>query len=120
MLTQTDILAPTQTHILLRAPRRFTHPSWVPRQNLTRSLESTLHSFLEESSVPHSEDVLEQNTLKPKKKITRIGVPPEGVWIECETQCPNPPNSEQCLSEDEDDEMIWWAWDGKITGFSDW
>ncbi|KAJ6465953.1 hypothetical protein C8R47DRAFT_1201498 [Mycena vitilis] len=25
-------LAPTQTHILLRAPRRFAHPAWVPRR----------------------------------------------------------------------------------------
>ena len=21
---------------------------------------------------------------------------------------------------DEDDEMIWWSWDGKIVGFADW
>jgi hypothetical protein len=22
--------------------------------------------------------------------------------------------------EDEEDEMIWWSWDGKLVGFSDW
>ncbi|KAH7903454.1 hypothetical protein BJ138DRAFT_1107657, partial [Hygrophoropsis aurantiaca] len=27
-------IAPTQTHVLLRAPRRFSHPAWIPRQNL--------------------------------------------------------------------------------------
>jgi len=24
------------------------------------------------------------------------------------------------VEEDEEDEMIWWSWDGKIVGFSDW
>ncbi|EGO27051.1 hypothetical protein SERLADRAFT_459850, partial [Serpula lacrymans var. lacrymans S7.9] len=42
-------MAPTQTHILLRAPRRFVHPAWIPRQNLNNSMDDTLADFLQES-----------------------------------------------------------------------
>ena len=45
----TSLPAPTQIHVLLRAPRRFDHPSWVPRQNLCASLDNYLADPLVES-----------------------------------------------------------------------
>ncbi|KAG0707011.1 hypothetical protein DFH29DRAFT_897918, partial [Suillus ampliporus] len=92
-------MPPTQTHIVLRAPRRFMHPAWVPRQTLSGAFDTFLHTFLEESG--------------EQKK----GVKVEGVWI----------RSRQGITEEsesgeipEEDEMIWWTWDGKLVGFADW
>ncbi|KAL5488465.1 hypothetical protein ACEPAI_6583 [Sanghuangporus weigelae] len=42
---------PTQIHILIRAPRRFSHPAWIPRQNLARDMDPLLREF-EEPVVP--------------------------------------------------------------------
>ncbi|KAL5530840.1 hypothetical protein ACEPAF_7098 [Sanghuangporus sanghuang] len=42
---------PTQIHILIRAPRRFSHPAWIPRQNLTRDMDPLLREF-EEPVIP--------------------------------------------------------------------
>ncbi|KAK0205830.1 hypothetical protein DFS33DRAFT_534693 [Desarmillaria ectypa] len=39
-------ISPTQTHILIRAPRRFVHPAWIPRQNVTASMNNFLEQFL--------------------------------------------------------------------------
>ncbi|KAH9916820.1 uncharacterized protein B0H18DRAFT_1037342 [Fomitopsis serialis] len=98
--------SPTQTHILLRAPRRFAHPAWIPRQNLTRSLEGTLQS---------------SSMMRTKKKGLARGAKTEGVWVGCSSS--NLAAGMQLgsdVDEDEADEMIWWVWDGKIVGFSDW
>ncbi|KZT67010.1 hypothetical protein DAEQUDRAFT_729609 [Daedalea quercina L-15889] len=107
-------LAPTQTHVLLRAPRRFAHPAWIPRQNLTRSLEGTLQSFLDDAC---SQD----GTAQPKRKGMIKGVKIEGVWVGCRS---SDVGASMRLGgdaeEDEEDEMIWWVWNGKIVGFSDW
>ncbi|KAF9817241.1 hypothetical protein IEO21_03605 [Rhodonia placenta] len=102
-------LAPTQTHILLRAPRCFKHPAWIPRQNLTRSLEGILQAFLEESGCA-------ERSPKGKTKAIR-GIKTEGVYVGCRGSAASEDKEDQ---EEEDDEMIWWVWDGKITGFSDW
>ena len=52
---------------------------------------------------------------KPKKSF---GVKTEGVWIGCRAE---PAIKEGTLEQtQEEDEMIWWQWDGKIVGFSDW
>ncbi|KAI0784397.1 hypothetical protein C8Q75DRAFT_395331 [Abortiporus biennis] len=112
-------LAPTQTQIYLRAPRRFQHPAWIPKQNLTKSLETTLRTFLTESASSSS-------TSSSRKKGRIGGVKTEGVWLGCnvETLCDlestssNEGNAGEELAED--DEMIWWVWDGKLVGFSDW
>ncbi|CAL1716194.1 unnamed protein product [Somion occarium] len=113
-------LAPTQMHILLRAPRRFRHSAWIPRQNLTRSLEGTLDSFLKDSIV---DDDAQEPILNQKKRATRIGVKTEGVWVGCKAQTTPIDFSSSGDGQEpsnEDDEMIWWVWDGKIAGFSDW
>ncbi|EMD41125.1 hypothetical protein CERSUDRAFT_121676 [Gelatoporia subvermispora B] len=121
-------LAPTQTHVLLRAPRRFAHPAWIPRQNLTRTLDGVLDAFMAESGCSRARTA---NKSKTSKANTRA----EGVWIACrgskggadwcadvsEEGCEDDgEDGEDEEVEDEEDEMIWWVWDGKIVGFSDW
>ncbi|KAJ3895820.1 hypothetical protein GG344DRAFT_7484, partial [Lentinula edodes] len=115
-------LVPTQTHVLLRAPRRFSHPAWIPRPNFTNSMEHTLNDFLEETRL-FVDPSLEN---KPKSKRTQKQKV-EGVWVTRRTLFLNTPsaplsgeqeNADQ--GQDEEDEMIWWSWDGKIVGFSSW
>ncbi|KAG6830209.1 hypothetical protein H0H87_008853, partial [Tephrocybe sp. NHM501043] len=65
-------LTPTQTHIFLRAPRRFDHPAWIPRQNISATLESTLDDFLTESGI---------HTAEKPGKSQKKGKVVEGVWI---------------------------------------
>ncbi|KAF5337426.1 hypothetical protein D9611_003003 [Ephemerocybe angulata] len=123
-------LAPTQTHILLRAPRRFAHPSWIPRQNISASLESSLEAFLEKSKAPPPplpmlpEQItgksLSAAAAKEKKEKERMRTKQqlsEGVWVTAKAGLKIP---ERVRDEREEDEMIWWSWDGKIVGFSDW
>ncbi|KAI0078818.1 hypothetical protein K474DRAFT_1770791 [Panus rudis PR-1116 ss-1] len=111
-------LAPTQMHILLRAPRRFQHAAWIPRQNLTRSLESTLEAFLAEAVIDEAEG--ETSDPKPKKRVNRVGVKTEGVWIGCQREDAIEVVNNNTQDMSEEDEMIWWTWDGKIVGFQDW
>jgi len=101
--------APTQTHILIRAPRRFAHPAWIPRQNVSASLEGILDEFLEESGFGRQE----------RKRKPKRGTKTEGVWIGCRGGLGEDEDGgdNDC---DEEDEMIWWSWDGKIVGFGDW
>ncbi|KAI0092888.1 hypothetical protein BDY19DRAFT_990564 [Irpex rosettiformis] len=109
-------LAPTQTHILLRAPRRFTHPAWTPRQNLTKSLETTLQTFVSDATCDSTADV----SAKAKKRT--FGIKTEGVWISCRASSGAKENADGMTgtSLEEEDEMIWWQWNGKVVGFSDW
>lgn len=115
-------LSPTQTHILIRAPRRFAHPAWIPRQNASNSLEAVLHEFLDESLQRKDTDAISnQKSRSMKQKKGK----PEGVWLTCRDGI-NPDLTllqdalEQGSNIAEDDEMIWWSWDGKLVGFSDW
>ncbi|KAI0915555.1 hypothetical protein AcV5_003741 [Taiwanofungus camphoratus] len=117
-------LAPTQTHVLLRAPRRFAHPAWLPRQNLTRTMEGVLHAFLEDAGC------VSEPAKQSKKKSARKGAKTEGVWLGCKGSSAT--GADMAIIQDEafegkeddeveeDDEMIWWVWDGKIVGFADW
>ncbi|KAF7331482.1 hypothetical protein MKEN_00027000 [Mycena kentingensis (nom. inval.)] len=92
-------LSPTQTHILLHAPRRFKHPAWIPRQNASSAMQKALDTFWDEAN--------------GKKRTSKQKV--EGVWVRCRAESSLAPQSS-----DEEDEMIWWSWDGKIVGFSEW
>jgi hypothetical protein len=105
------VVAPTQTHILLRAPRRFVHPAWTPRQNLTSSLDTMLSDFQRNSGLIPA--AVAQHRSRPK-----AGVKTEGVLVGCVDV------SQQNLTGEaegtEDDEMIWWCWNGRLSGFSEW
>ncbi|KAK7053790.1 hypothetical protein R3P38DRAFT_2852165 [Favolaschia claudopus] len=103
-------LAPTQTHILIRAPRRFTHPSWIPRQNFSSTLDSALREFREEAG----DLAAERPPSKSRSKAPKV----EGVWVTCRN--PGVEFSGEDAVEDEEHEMIWWSWDGKLVGFNDW
>lgn len=105
------MVAPTQIHVLLRAPRRFDHPSWIPRQNLCVSMDSYLAEFLVESGqTPASCDT-------PTKKRTKARKA-QGVWVKSHGNSARIEDSEEDLAEA--DELIWWSWDGKLVGFADW
>ncbi|KAK0448186.1 hypothetical protein EV421DRAFT_116223 [Armillaria borealis] len=95
-------ISPTQTHILIRAPRRFIHPAWIPRQNITASMDNFLEQFL--GAAGHGP--------KTNKKKTKI----EGLWVACQ----KPSTDLGKDVRDEEDEMIWWSWDGKLVGFAGW
>lgn len=102
-----SLLAPTQIHVLLRAPRRFDHPSWMPRQNLCSSLDSHLADFLVESGEAPD------TTTKKRTKASKV----EGVWIKSRGSS-TIKSSEEDLAEE--DELTWWSWEEKLVGFSDW
>ncbi|KIP10574.1 hypothetical protein PHLGIDRAFT_22200 [Phlebiopsis gigantea 11061_1 CR5-6] len=109
-------LAPTQTHVLLRAPRCFVHPAWVPRQNLSRTLDGQLQAFLDDAL---RRPATEQQPQPPPRR--RAGVKTEGVWVASAHAGPGAPAALAAeAGMHEDDEMIWWAWDGKVVGFADW
>jgi hypothetical protein len=116
ILNSTLVAAPTQTHILIRAPRCFAHPAWIPRQNITSSLESSLEDFLTKSKAPHRdpEPPRTKRTFGMKKKQQSS----EGVWIAANSGLKIPDRLESRPEEEE--EMIWWSWDGKMVGFSEW
>jgi hypothetical protein len=46
----------------------------------------------------------------------RAGKKVEGVLVECDRR--QEQDGDDCEN-DEDDEMIWWSWDGKIVGIGD-
>jgi hypothetical protein len=119
------IAAPTDTHVLLRAPRRFSHSAWAPRQRDARALDGALHTFLGRAGLrappPGSGS-------KPKK-----AGPLDGVYVDIggppvapEADVPDPDrdgendDDDSAPPEDEDDGLTWWAWDGTLTGFGEW
>ncbi|KAH9180065.1 hypothetical protein EDB89DRAFT_1841773 [Lactarius sanguifluus] len=116
-------LAPTQTHILLRAPRRFSHPAWLPRQNASASLDKTLRDFIVDSGLGGDHDTSTARNGKPRRHGAAAGVKTEGVLVTCQT------GPDESLSKadplrrevsEEEDELIWWSWNGKLTGFAEW
>ncbi|KAK1231064.1 hypothetical protein PQX77_005823 [Marasmius sp. AFHP31] len=100
-------LAPTKTHILIRAPRRFNHPAWVPRQNMERTMERVVSEFEEGREV--------QPQRKGKSEKSKV----EGVWVTSNSP-PNTPSgeTESNTTQDEQDEMIWWSWEGELVGYN--
>ncbi|KAJ7165905.1 hypothetical protein C8R46DRAFT_997018 [Mycena filopes] len=136
-------LAPSQTHILLRAPRRFAHPAWIPRQAASPALEGVLHQFRAQAGdVPST---ITSQTVPTKPRRTAKGLDVEGAWVTCrrggvefpdahsrdelggdggaekENETKKGVEEEKEAKEvEEADEMIWWSWDGKIVGFADW
>lgn len=96
-------LEPTQMHILIQAPRRFHHPSWIPRQNMSPRLESVL-------------DELRGHERMGGKG--RASVKTDEVVIRCDYAKVSAAESDKPEGVEVDD-LIWWSWDGKIVGFGD-
>ena len=94
---------------MFRAPRRFAHPSWIPQQNISGMMDKTLEEFLS------IDDGVRKGNAKPKRAKTIV----EGIWISCK-EASKPRLSQSVKEAEEEDEMIWWSWDGKIIGFSGW
>jgi hypothetical protein len=111
--------APTQTHVLIRAPRRFAHPAWIPCQSTGAFLDGLLDEFLIRGS--------REREVSPDQRQSR-GAKVEGVWITSRMGIQKSPcavaSSERekrsSAEGEEDDDLIWWSWDGKLLGFSDW
>jgi len=125
-LTLHTYIAPTHTHILIRASRRFTHPSWTPQQNISGAMDAALEAFLCESGEAlHSAgaDASTSSARARTKKQKRGRV--EGVWIRArggDTRNDGERGQDWDRDEEvaEEDEWIWWSWDGKLVGFADW
>jgi len=116
-------LAPTQTHVLLRAPRRFSHPAWLPRQNASASLDKTLRDFVVDSGLGGGDDTATVGNSKLRRRGAAAGVKKEGVLVTCQTGPDESlSNVDPLRSEvsEEEDEPIWWSWNGKLTGFAEW
>ncbi|KAH8830101.1 hypothetical protein DL96DRAFT_1553657 [Flagelloscypha sp. PMI_526] len=103
-----DEIAPTNVHILLRAPRRFDHPTWTPRQNVASTLDKDFDDFLVGLSCLLAPD----HFIGRKLKF-------EGISLTSSTGSIGPVHKDS--DEEEDDELIWWIWNGgRIAGFCDW
>ena len=60
---------------------------------------------------------------KPRRRHGVAGVKTEGVLVCCQTNLDDdiishPTNPVTEINEE--DELIWWAWDGKLIGFAEW
>jgi hypothetical protein len=78
-----------------------------------KQMESALADFLEETWPPTSGS---HGPLKNKKNKKQV----EGVWITGKGGLGSASPPSEDVSVHEDDEMIWWSWDGKLVGFADW
>ncbi|KAG8984431.1 hypothetical protein FRB90_005325, partial [Tulasnella sp. 427] len=103
-----DDIPVTQMNILLRAPRCFHHPSWLPKQALGRTLDARVDEFFSGTG-----------------QAVRKGPPEEGVLVQCSPplqhadRSPQRPPTDQG-GDDEEHDMIWWQWSaGAIRGFGD-
>lgn len=86
-------------------------------------MDNTLNDFLEEVGVGDNRAGSSPHPRKTHKKGKKV----EGVWVVNRggPRANVGDGADQNRSErdevaEELDEMIWWSWDGKIVGFSDW
>lgn len=81
-------------------------------------MEGALAGFLEDSGLVPVNGIGSNSADRTKKKK---GIECEGIWIRCRDLGDDCNRREGEMKEDdEEDEMIWWTWDGKIVGFADW
>ena len=80
---------------------------------MTTSLETTLKAFVADAT----QDCSMIDPVKPKKKPA-LGIKTEGVWVSSNSGPSRRLETSDGLKEE--DEMIWWQWDRKIVGFSEW
>ncbi|KAG8891963.1 hypothetical protein FRC00_012870, partial [Tulasnella sp. 408] len=113
-----DDIPVTQMNVLLRAPRCFQHPSWLPKQALGRTLDPRVDEFFSGAG--------------PATGGVRKGPPEEGVLVRCDPSSEGVeglPNAQSTKAAVEDEpqqadegqhDMIWWQWSaGVIRGFGD-
>lgn len=79
-------------------------------------MDGVLDDFLEDSGM---------SPINERRKKRKKGSKSEGIWVRCkgvsaDSEVEGYPNEGDEEDTDEDDESIWWTWDGKIVGFSDW
>ncbi|KAF8626137.1 hypothetical protein AX15_005073 [Amanita polypyramis BW_CC] len=106
---------------MIRAPRRFSHPAWIPRRNVTVVMEAALEAFLEESGEVSGGEGRKGDKRRGKDARRRV----EGVWVVgCGSGVGRTSTGGEAVTgaagDEENDEMIWWSWEGKLVGFSDW
>lgn len=92
-ITSNDIfstaMAPTNTFVLLRAPRCFNHPEWLPQPRFQKALDSHLARCK------------------------------EGVCVRCHVpRITIPESTADSHLDGEDHELMWWMWTGKLVGFT--
>jgi len=87
------------------------HPAWTPRQNLTSSLDTMLSDFQRDSGLSPS--------AAQRRSRHKAGAKTEGVLVGC-TGGSHEDTTMAGTAGREDDEMIWWCWDGRLIGFSEW
>lgn len=83
---------------------------------MSASLDHVLQDFLVDSGLGGAEKPTAGNA-KPRRRGA-VGIKMEGVLVSCQTGAEEG-NATSALASEED-ELIWWAWDGKLTGFTEW
>ncbi|QRW13822.1 hypothetical protein RhiLY_12821 [Ceratobasidium sp. AG-Ba] len=83
-------LSPAGGQIYMRAPRGFRHPRWVVRQDAAKMLDVPCQAVMSGSSL-------------------------EGF---AGVECVRIRSREAVESREEDEEMIWWGWEGRLAGYA--
>jgi len=84
------------------------------------TMEGILEDFLEDSGLATERTINEGSDGRMKRKKRAEC---EGIWVRCKgrgIEGNDREEDEAREEENEEDEMIWWTWDGKIVGFTDW
>jgi hypothetical protein len=79
---------------------------------VTSTLDNGLKAFFAES-------LLDTATNPPPPKNSRKQRT-EGVWLTNKHGMDLESTPLALEDHDSDDDMVWWSWDGKLAGFSDW
>ncbi|KAH7099307.1 hypothetical protein BKA62DRAFT_710065 [Auriculariales sp. MPI-PUGE-AT-0066] len=100
-------LPATTTHVLLRAPRCFKHPEWAPQQRFQRTFDKVLDEAKEGVRVVCA---------APARSASLSGSATPGMnQGRSATHAAHPIEVE----DEEQHEMIWWLWNGRLTGFEE-
>lgn len=129
-----DELPLSQTTVLIRAPRRFNHTAFVPRQMYTKDLNGALQQYLQPLvDVPSRRGTNKKAMWSSKVKTTGLRVYCRQARARQESnQFPStrtPGSNSIAVSPgafiadsspaENEDEMIWWEWRGKLKGVGD-
>lgn len=108
---------------MLRAPRRFKHPAWLPKQTLGRALDDRVAAFFSSRTSPPT---TRRGPVEDGIRI--VNTPgPRTLDVEKEVVADKEEDSEGKGGGDHDeddeegaDDMIWWQWSAEsIRGFAD-